>query len=76
MCEVTEKIQRMCEQNGIIKGKRMGERIGERNGIIAGKRETARNLARMGMPEEKIAEAVEMKVKVVRGWLKSEKTLS
>ena len=60
ICEVTEKIQRMCEQNGIIKGKR----------------ETARNLARMGMPEEKIAEAVAMKVKVVRGWLKSEKTLA
>ena len=60
MCEVSEKIGRMYEQNGMIKGKR----------------KTAINLARMGMPEEKIAEAVEMKVKVVRGWLKSEKTLS
>ena len=60
MCEVAEKIGRMYEQNGMIKGKR----------------KTAINLARMGMPEEKIAEAVEMKVKVVRGWLKSEKTLS
>ena len=84
MCEVAEKIGRMYEQNGMIKGEIKGKRIGEKNGIIkgkrigeiAGKRETAFNLVRMGMPEEKIAEAVAMKVEVVRGWLKSEKTLS
>lgn len=63
MCEFLDKI----ENRGIEKGLLKGERTGELNA----KREIAQALAGMGMPVEKIAEAVKTNVETVRQWLAS-----
>ena len=55
------------ETRGIEKGLLKGERTGELNA----KREIAQALAGMGMPVEKIAEAVKTNVETVRQWLAS-----
>lgn len=57
MCEVAEKIERR------------GEQIGEQRGREAKARDTARNLSEMGMSLEKIAQAVDENINVVRQWL-------
>ena len=63
MCAFLDKI----EHRGIEKGLLKGERTGELNA----KREIAQALAGMGMPVEKIAEAVKTNVETVRQWLAS-----
>lgn len=66
MCEITDRI--------LEEGKKVGKREGKREGKLEQARVTAINLAKMGFPVEKIAEAVEVKVGLVSNWV-GEKTL-
>ena len=66
MCEITDRI--------LEEGKKVGKREGKREGKLEQARVTAINLAKMGLPVEKIAEAVEVKVGLVSNWV-GEKTL-
>ena len=60
MCELTDMIEKR------------GELRGENRGRQEGKRVVAINLAGMGMTVERIAQAVEENVSVVRQWLSAE----
>lgn len=61
MCEIMEQIKE--------EGKREGKREGRRAGILESNKKTARNLNRMGMSDEAIAQVVEKDVSVVQKWL-------
>ena len=59
-------VERMCELTDMI------EKRGELRGENRGKRAVAINLAGMGMTVDRIAQAVEENVSVVRQWLSAE----
>ena len=62
--DLESEVRDMCNlSQGILE---RGLQQGERNA----KRKTARNLAGMGMPAEKIAQAVQEPVELVEEWLK------
>ena len=69
MCEISEKWWREGLQEGLVKGRRQGERRGRRLARREYARETAQTLFQMGMPIEKIAEAVKVNEASVRKWL-------
>ena len=66
--DLESEVRDMCNlSQGILeRGIERGLQQGERNA----KRKTARNLAGMGMPAEKIAQAVQEPVELVEEWLK------
>ena len=63
-------VERMCELTDMIE--KRGELRGENRGRQEGKRVVAINLAGMGMTVDRIAQAVEENVSVVRQWLSAE----
>ena len=69
MCREKEKIYNEGRAEGERKGRREGERKGRRQGQMEEKKATARNLARMGMPVEKIAQAVQASTTLVKKWV-------
>lgn len=81
MCAITDEIlengKKLGRSEGLREGRRKGRREGRIEGKIQGKIEgkveqakvTSLNLAKMGMPFEKIAEAVNNDIEVVRKWI-------
>ncbi len=69
--ETQEGIRDMCREMEKIynEGRAEGERKGRRQGQMEEKKATARNLARMGMPVEKIAQAVQASATLVKKWV-------
>ena len=65
MCQEMEKIYREGRKEGREEGKEEGRKAGR----LEGKRETAINLAEMGMPVDRIAQAVKVNIQLVREWL-------
>ena len=69
------------KREGRREGKREGRREGRREGKLEGKREgkqeqarlTVLNLAKMGVPVEKIAEIVEVNIGLVKNWVEEKK---
>ena len=75
MCEISEKIYKEGVEEGIEKGIEKGIEQGIVKGIEQGKQETLRKnaetMARMGMPVETIAQALEVSEETVRAWLEA-----
>ena len=83
MCEISEKIYKEGVEEGIEKGIEKGIEQGIEKGIEQGivkgieqgKQETLRKnaetMARMGMPVETIAQALEVSEETVRAWLEA-----
>ena len=77
MCQITDRIL----EEGKKAGKREGRRDGKREGKLEGKREgkqeqarlTVLNLAKMGVPVEKIAEIVEVNIGLVKNLVEEKK---
>ena len=69
MCQITDRILEV----GKKEGRREGKREGKREGIREQARLTVLNLAKMGMPVEKIAEIVEINIGLVENWVKEKK---
>ena len=67
MCEFLDRV----ENRGIEKGLSEGLREGRTEGRTEAKQEIAFSLQGMGMPVEKIAEAVKVSVETVKQWLAS-----
>ena len=65
MCEVAERI----EARGRAQGEKIGRERGEKIGREKKARITAQNLYQMGMPQEKIAQAVGEDIDRIRQWL-------
>ena len=65
MCEAMRRLM----QDEIADEVREAQREGQREGEMKAKRETALTLASMGMPAEKIAEAVKVSLKMVQEWI-------
>ena len=65
MCQEMEKIYREGRKEGREEGKEEGRKAGR----LESKRETAINLAEMGMPVDRIAQAVKVNIQLVREWL-------
>ena len=69
--ETQEGVEDMCREMEKIynEGRVEGEEKGRREGQIAEKKATARSLADMGMPMEKIAQAVRVSLDLVKQWV-------
>ncbi len=65
MCEAMRRLM----QDEIADEVREAQRDGMAQGEMKAKKETALTLAGMGMPAEKIAEAVKVSLKMVQEWL-------
>lgn len=65
--ETQEGVDHMCQE--MEKIYREGRKEGREAGRLEGKRETAINLAEMGMPVDRIAQAVKVNIQLVREWL-------
>ena len=65
MCEISEKIYKEGVEEGIEKGIEQGIEQGKQETL----RKTAETMARMGMPVETIAQALEVSEETVRAWL-------
>ncbi len=65
MCEISEKIYKEGVEEGIEKGIEQGIEQGKQETL----RKTAETMARMGMPVEIIAQALEVSEETVRAWL-------
>lgn len=65
--ETQEGVDHMCQE--MEKIYREGRKEGREAGRLEGKRETAINLAEMGMPADRIAQAVKVNIQLVREWL-------
>ena len=65
MCEAMRRLM----QDEIADEVREAEIRAQRNGEMKAKQETALTLASMGMPAEKIAEAVKVSLKIVQEWI-------
>ena len=63
MCEISEKIYKEGVEEGIEKGIEQGKQ--------ETLRKTAETMARMGMPVETIAQALEVSEETVRAWLET-----
>lgn len=57
------------------RGREQGLELGREEGELKAKKEVALSLMQMGMPAEKIAEAVKVDVKVIQEWLEGKETL-
>ena len=69
MCQEMEQIFSEGQRYGEKRGEKRGEKIGEKRGELKAKKETAVSLNNMGLPIEKIAEAVKVSVATVQKWL-------
>lgn len=69
--ETQEGVDHMCQEMEKIyrEGRKEGREEGKEAGRLEGKRETAINLAEMGMPADRIAQAVKVNIQLVREWL-------
>ena len=67
MCEISEKIYKEGVEEGIEKGIEQGIEQGKQETL----RKTAETMARMGMPVETIAQALEVSEETVRAWLEA-----
>ena len=67
MCEISEKIYKEGVEEGIEKGIEQGIEQGKQETL----RKTAETMARMGMPVEIIAQALEVSEETVRAWLEA-----
>ena len=69
--ETQEGVNKMCQEMEQIfsEGQRYGEKRGEKKGALKAKKETAVSLNSMGLPVEKIAEAVKVSAATVQKWL-------
>lgn len=69
--ETQEGVDHMCQEMEKIyrEGRKEGREEGKEAGRLEGKRETAINLAEMGMPVDRIAQAVKVNIQLVREWL-------
>ena len=65
--ETQEGVDHMCQE--MEKIYREGRKEGREAVRLEGKRETAINLAEMGMPADRIAQAVKVNIQLVREWL-------
>lgn len=65
--ETQEGVDHMCQE--MEKIYREGRKEGREAGRLESKRETAINLAEMGMPVDRIAQAVKVNIQLVREWL-------
>lgn len=75
MCQITERIHEEGRREGMRQGRKQGKKQGKRQGKEEQAMTTSRNLARMGMPVEKIAEAVGRNVELVKRWIEGEKRM-
>ena len=71
MCEISEKIYKEGVEEGIEKGIEQGIEKGIEQGKQETLRKTAETMARMGMPVETIAQALEVSEETVRAWLET-----
>ena len=75
MCEFLDRVENRGIEKGLSEGLREGLTKGRNEGLREGrseaKREIAFSLQGMGMPVEKIAEAVKVSVETVKQWLAS-----
>ena len=75
MCEFLDRVENRGIEKGLSEGLTKGRNEGLREGVQKGeaiaKREIAFSLQGMGMPVEKIAEAVKVSVETVKQWLAS-----
>ena len=76
MCAITDEILENGKKLGRSEGLREGQRKGRAQGKMEQARVTSQNLARMGIPFEKIAEAVNNDIEVVKQWIKEGNTLA
>ena len=67
MCEISEKIYKEGVEEGIEKGIEKGIEQGKQETL----RKNAETMARMGMPVETIAQALEVSEETVRAWLEA-----
>lgn len=75
MCDVLDRVENKGRQEGRLEGRQEGRQEGRRQGRQEGEmkraRETALNLHNMGMDDDFIAKAVNVKIELVRQWLAS-----
>ena len=69
MCEELDKIINAKLDAREERGRNEGRSEGRSEGEIHSKRRTARNLTKMGMSIEQIAEAVEEDISVIKEWI-------
>ena len=69
--ETQEGVESMCQEMEQIfsEGQRYGEKRGERRGKLRAKKEAAVSLNEMGLPADKIAEAVKVSAETVQKWI-------
>mgnify|MGYP004520480987 CR=1 FL=1 len=71
MCQELEQIYSEGMEIGEKRGERRGEKRGEKRGMEKKAKKTAISLAGMGMPLEKIAEALETSADTVKSWIEA-----
>ena len=71
MCEFLDRVENRGIEKGLSEGITKGRNEGLREGRTEAKQEIAFSLQGMGMPVEKIAEAVKVSVETVKQWLAS-----
>lgn len=73
--ETREGVESMCQEmeqifsEGQRYGEKRGEKRGERRGELKAKKEAAVSLNEMGLPADKIAEAVKVSAATVQKWI-------